>query len=212
MDVHLGPMSPPKSKQSHHHGNLRSALIEAGVELLAEGGPEALTLRGCAARAGVSHAAPAHHFNGLGGLKAAIAGEGFRRFRECMEQAARDSDQTPRGRLKGICRGYLEFARSHPALFELIFGFDAGPGPRRPPLEQGLAAYAVLRETCAPFVPPGEDPAVVEAQVWSLVHGYVTLQLSRRLWPDRLGGTGAGVPDRFDEVMVLLDRIGELQG
>lgn len=199
-------MSKPAPRHSHHHGNLRAALIEAGVELLAEGGPEALTLRGCAARAGVSHAAPAHHFDGLAGLRAAIANKGFRRFRESMLQAAEAAEPTPRGRLKGICRGYLEFAREQPALFDLIFGFDASLGRKGPPLEEGRAAYAVLRDTCAPFVAEGQDPAVVEAQVWSLIHGYTTLHLSGRLSPDRPGGE---IDDQFDEVMRLLDRIGE---
>ena len=62
----------PQKKQ-HHHGNLREALITAGVGLLNEGGLSALTLRKCAARAGVSHAAPAYHFKGLNGLLTAIA-------------------------------------------------------------------------------------------------------------------------------------------
>jgi AcrR family transcriptional regulator len=199
-------MSNAKPKQSHHHGNLRSALIEAGIELLAEGGPEALTLRGCAARAGVSHAAPAHHFEGLSGLRSAIANEGFRRFRESMLRAAEGAEPTPRGRLRGICRGYLEFAREQPALFDLIFGFDASLGRKGQPLEEGRAAYAVLRDTCAPFVAEGQDPAVVEAQVWSLIHGYATLHLSGRLSPDRPGGE---IVDQFDGVMRLLDGIGE---
>lgn len=201
-------MSQTNTKPSHHHGNLRAALIEAGIELLAEGGPEALTLRGCAARAGVSHAAPAHHFEGLSGLKAAIADEGFRRFRASMLGAAEAAEPTARGRLKGICRGYLDFAREQPALFDLIFGFDASLGRKGPPLEEGLKAYAVLRDTCAPFVAPGQDAAVVEAQVWSLIHGFATLHLSRRLWPDRPERPGAEAPDRFDQVMALLDHVG----
>ncbi len=64
-------LNPPE--KPHHHGNLREALIVAGIEILKEGGLPALTLRACAARAGVSHAAPAHHFDGLPGLVTAIA-------------------------------------------------------------------------------------------------------------------------------------------
>ena len=202
-------MSQAKTRQSHHHGNLRAALIEAGIELLSEGGRDALTLRGCAARAGVSHAAPAHHFDGLSGLKAAIAAEGFRRFRASMLRAADAAEPTPRGRLQGICRGYLEFAREQPALFDLIFGFDATNSSKGPPLEEGASAYALLRDACAPFVADGQDPAVIEAQVWSLIHRYTTLHHSNRLWPDR---PSAAAPDRFEEVMALLDRIGAAPG
>jgi AcrR family transcriptional regulator len=202
-------MSETSPRHPHHHGNLRAALIEAGIELLSEGGREALTLRGCAARAGVSHAAPAHHFAGLGGLKSAIAAEGYRRFRDCMLEGAEAAGPTPRDRLKGICRGYLAFARENRALFDLIFGFDVADGRKGPALEEGASAYAVLREACAPFVAEGQDPAVVEAQVWSLIHGYTTLHLSRRLSPDR---PQAETPDRLDEVMALLDRIGTTPG
>ena len=73
-----------ETSRPHHHGDLRRALIDAGLALLTEGGTSALTLRGCAARAGVSHAAPAHHFDGLDGLRVAIAEEGFDRFRRRM--------------------------------------------------------------------------------------------------------------------------------
>jgi AcrR family transcriptional regulator len=201
-------MNQPDAKQAHHHGNLRVALIEAGIALLAEGGRDALTLRGCAARAGVSHAAPAHHFEGLAGLKAAIAAEGFRRFRVYMLEAADAAEPTPIGRLKGICRGYLRFAQEHRALFEVIFGSDASSKSGGPASEEGPAAYEVLREACAPFVADGQDAAVVEAQVWSLVHGYTLLDLGNRL---AAGGGGRSSPELFDHVMALLDRIGTAQ-
>lgn len=199
-------MSASTARKSRHHGNLRAALIDAGIELLTEGGRDALTLRGCAARAGVSHAAPAHHFDGLSGLKAAIAAEGFRQFRDSMLRAAEAAEPTSRGRLKGICRGYLTFARENWALFDLLFGYDITDGPRGPLQEEGASAYGVLRDACAPFVAEGQAPAVVEAQVWSLIHGYTTLHLRHRLSPDR---PRAETPDRFDEVMVLLDLIPE---
>ncbi|MCR8725357.1 TetR/AcrR family transcriptional regulator [Frigidibacter sp. ROC022] len=198
-------MSKAPTRKQHHHGDLRQALIEAGMALLAEGGPEALTLRRCAARAGVSHAAPAHHFDGLAGLRQAIAMEGFRIFRETMEAAAAAGPQTPRARLRGVCAGYLEFAIRHPALFDLMFGFSASelPPPRKD--EQNSLAYQTLRQACAPFVGPGQDPAAIESQVWSLVHGFATLYLSGRM---RFNAGSAAPRARFDEVMALLDRIG----
>lgn len=192
--------SPPKP---HHHGDLRNALVQAGVSLLAEGGTDALTLRKCAARAGVSHAAPAHHFDGLTGLKAAIAHEGLTRFRIHMLRAADAADQSPRARLKGICCGYLNFAVENPALFDLIFGFDARAIAERGLKEDNTLAYHVLRDACAPFVPAGADPTIVESQVWSLIHGYTTLYLS-----GRFQGGGTDTDGSFDLVMTLLDQIG----
>ncbi len=197
--MHSGEMTKQKDKSKHHHGNLREALVEAGVELLTEGGIPALTLRKCAAKAGVSHAAPAHHFDGVEGLRAAIAGEGFRRFRLAMLNAADKGPQTPRNRLKGICRGYLDFARQEPALFDLIFSFRANSKLIGDLATSSAPSYQVLRDACAPFVPEGTDPVVIETQVWSLIHGYAQLILTGRF--------GAGsTPD--EPVLALLDQIG----
>jgi len=171
-------MTVRKDKDRHHHGNLRASLIEAGIELLEEGGVHALTLRKCAARAGVSHAAPAHHFDGVEGLRMAIAMEGFRRFRQRMLDFAEGGQQTPRDRLYGICRGYLAFAREQPALYDLIFSFRSNPGLIAQMEVGSVPSYGVLRDACAPFQPPGADPFVLETQVWSLVHGYAMLRMS----------------------------------
>ena len=73
----------PDGKQ--HHGNLKESLVLAGMQLLEDEGLEALTLRRCAVLAGVSHAAPAHHFDGLKGLKTAIATRGYAIFEQMMK-------------------------------------------------------------------------------------------------------------------------------
>lgn len=186
----------------HHHGNLRAALIQAGIDLLETGGPEALSLRKCALAAGVSHAAPAHHFGGLPGLKLAIAEEAFRLFSASMRQAAETSPPAPRDQLRAICRGYLRFGQEHRALLELIFGVPAGEA-RDFKIENDAGAYQILRETCAPFVPPGTAPEIIEIQVWSLIHGYTLLAVS-----GRISGESAIADGPFDQVMSLLDRIG----
>lgn len=197
-------MTDHKQKKPHHHGDLRNALIRAGIDILEESGLSALTLRKCAARAGVSHAAPAHHFDGLTGLKAAIAEEGYRLFRNYMLDARANGPPEPHARIRSISRGYMNFAVDNPALFELIFSFDALSS-----IEHGLGkdsanAYQVLRETCAPFVPTGQDPVIVETQVWSLVHGFAVLYLSGRFGPvDR--DTAEYGP--FRQVIALLDAL-----
>jgi len=192
-------MTEPKTKTKHHHGNLRTALIAAGIDLLEEGGVDALTLRKCAARAGVSHAAPAHHFDGIDGLRVAIAEEGFRRFRRRMLDFADTGDQSPRRRLHGICKGYLAFAREDPALYDVIFSFRANSQQIAQVQENSAPAYQVLRDTCAPLVPPGTDPIVIETQVWSLVHGYALLGMTGRF---------GGGPPPDGEVLALLNSIG----
>lgn len=192
-----------KPDHKHHHGNLRAALVEAGIALLEEGGVEALTLRKCAARAGVSHAAPAHHFDGLAGLKTAIAEEGFRLFSAFMQAALDQGPQTPRGRLKSLCRGYLEFGLEHGGILAVIFG-QRGLGSLIPGSSREHAhAYLLLRETCAPFVPAGTNALIVEVQVWSLIHGFTLLCLAGEFGDDR-APLDEGL---FEQVIALLDRL-----
>ena len=198
-------MTDQTTKKPHHHGDLRAALIKAGIEILTESGLDKLTLRSCAARAGVSHAAPAHHFDGVAGLRQAIASEGFARFRQHMLRQRAAGPQTPEGRVLSLCRGYLDFAVENPALFALIF--TCGPMDA---LEDNIntggdTAYGLLRETCAPFVPAGTNPLVIETQVWSLIHGFSHLFLTGTFGPGNHEGDHHPL---FAPVMSLLQHIG----
>lgn len=191
------------TKKKHHHGNLKEALVNAGIELLEESGIDGLTLRKCAARAGVSHAAPAHHFDGLLGLKIAIAQEGFLIFSRYLEDGLEGIDN-PKERLRSICRGYLAFGLEHPGLLNVIFG--TGLAALVPDNREGGYAYNILRGVCAPFIPEGQDPQVVEIQVWSLIHGFTMLYLA-----GEFGCPPPPIQDGpFDQVVTLLDRVGNL--
>lgn len=175
-----------ENPRAHTHGDLRQGLISAGLELLAREGTAGLTLRKCAALAGVSHAAPAHHFDGLPGLLDAIAAHGFNMFADVMEARAAVAPDEPRARLEAICLGYFDFARDNPALYDLMFRqiwSIAGAGAELG--QAGSRAYAVLADTCAPFIPAGQEPGIVETQVWSLIHGYATLVLVGKLGRNR---------------------------
>jgi AcrR family transcriptional regulator len=161
------------NKKPHHHGNLRAALIEAGVELVREDGPDALSIRKVAAQAGVSHAAPAHHFPSLAHLRTAVIAEGYRRFTRAMEAAIAETPETPRSAALGACFGYLRFARAYPGLFLTMFGT---PAHRVQDPDLALAAdgaYAVLARISAPFA--GSDPVDTELAIWSMFHGYASL-------------------------------------
>ena len=171
---------------------LRTALILAGMALLQEGGMPALTLRRAAARAGVSHAAPAHHFNGLPGLLTAIAARAFHLFCTAMEEA-RDHATTPFDRLQAICQGYLAFAAAHQGLFHVMF---VSPEVLRadPDLTwHANRAYLILRDGCLPFAAQGADAdEALETTVWSMVHGYAVLGFQTKA---RLPGPIAHPPD-----------------
>ena len=108
------------TEKPYHHGDLRAALLAAGEAELTEKGVEGFSLRSVAKRAGVSHAAPSHHFGDTNGLLTALAAEGFTRFQDTLDArevgAVDDRDRAVRAGL-----GYLEFALARPALFRLIF-------------------------------------------------------------------------------------------
>src|SRR6185503_1752884 len=81
--------SRPSNDAPYHHGDLRDALLKAAERVLERDGLPGLTLRAVAREAGVSHAAPTHHFGDLSGLLSELAAIGFRRFNEAMIAAGR---------------------------------------------------------------------------------------------------------------------------
>ena len=108
------------TEKPYHHGDLRAALLAAAEAELTEKGVEGFSLRSVAKRAGVSHAAPAHHFGDTGGLLTALAAEGFTRFQDTLDAREVGAvDAHDRAVRAGL--GYLEFALARPALFRLIF-------------------------------------------------------------------------------------------
>jgi AcrR family transcriptional regulator len=178
--------SAAQNKPTHHHGNLREALVDAGLVLLANEGAAGLTLRKCAALAGVSHAAPAHHFRGLNGLLTAIAARGFTLFAQAMQEKAALAPAEPRARLEAICLAYYDYARTNPAVFDLMFRQIWTIAVDDAELSAaGAQAYGVLAEACAPFASPDGEVGTVEIQVWGLIHGYSALALAGKLGRNR---------------------------
>ena len=164
-------------------GELPQALVMAGVALLDEEGAQGLTLRRVAARAGVSHAAPGHHFGGLPGLKVAIATRGFQAFLHDLA-AARDSlpeGTSPFQALLAVNLAYIRFAGSRTALFRLMF-------EQLPTQDPGLrntahGSYLVLKGLCAPLT-AHRPAAAFEAAVWALTHGYASLNIGKTYLPE----------------------------
>lgn len=151
----------------------RAALIDAAVHLLQSGGMAALTLRQAAARAGVSHAAPAHHFDGLPGLLTATATRAFQMFTTHMTRARDAAPPDPHARLLAVCQGYLAFAHDHAGLFHLMFNSPAVCHDDPDLMAASTGSYAVLHAACAPFA--AADPQALETAVWALVHGFAAL-------------------------------------
>jgi AcrR family transcriptional regulator len=105
----------------YHHGDLRNALVEAALRLIAEHGAQALTLRAAARAAGVSPAAPYRHFADKEALLAAVAEDGFEKLSRRMRAAARGASDAA-ARLLAIGEAYVAFARAHSAHFHVMFG------------------------------------------------------------------------------------------
>lgn len=161
----------------YHHGDLRAALLRAAEDEITAHGVEGFSLRAVARRAGVSHAAPAHHFRDADGLLTALAAEGFRRFVAAQgareAQAARD----PRSQLLGTGLGYIDFALARPALFRLIF---ASSRPDHADAEFQAASRAAYMHLMAMAQATGGD-AMDAAATWAMTHGLADLIVSGRM-------------------------------
>jgi AcrR family transcriptional regulator len=164
------------TEKPYHHGDLRAALLAAGEAELTEKGVEGFSLRSVAKRAGVSHAAPAHHFGDTGGLLTALAAEGFTRFQDTLD--AREVGATDaRDKAVRAGLGYLEFAMRRPALFRLIFSSV------RPDFASGELTAAARRayDHLVHLVTAlgGGDTDVVA--LWVTSHGLADLAAGQRL-------------------------------
>jgi AcrR family transcriptional regulator len=168
----------PGRRDSYHHGDLRRALVQAGLDILRETGLPGLTLRAIAARVGVSHTAPRNHFASLEALQSAIAAEGFRLHARAMREGL-GPDPSREERLRAAVRGYVAFALRDPDLFALMFSTMRHKLDDPDRAEAASASYAVLSEVSRGLVWPGaageNRQARTEAMLWSFVHGFATL-------------------------------------
>src|SRR5215471_13626776 len=113
------PQTTSTPGRPYHHGGLRAALISAALEAIAEHGAASLSLRELARRAGVSHAAPAHHFGDKTGLLTAVAAEGYQLLADATSTAWQRT-----GSFLEVGVAYMRFATTHPAHFAVMFRPD----------------------------------------------------------------------------------------
>ena len=158
---------------------LAERCVATALEIIAEGGIEALSLRDVARRLGVSHQAPYKHFASRDHLLAEIVRRCFARFNAVMEAAAEGAPD-PLEALRAEGRAYLRFALDHPLEYRLMFG-DTLPDPAQHPemlAECHMAFDGLRRCVCAILRCAPEDPRVLPEAlaVWSAVHGYATIR------------------------------------
>jgi AcrR family transcriptional regulator len=177
-----------KKPDSYQHGDLREALIQAGLKLLTEQGLAGFSLRGAAQLAGVSHAAPYRHFADKQALVAAIAERGFRLLTASMrEELAESAPSRTIEKLYALGAGYVRFGTRHPDYLRIIFGGVINEEASADLAAAGEEAYSALRGVVEAGLASGElrggDPDLVSLACWSLVHGLSALLASGAVPP-----------------------------
>ncbi len=165
--------------RGYHHGDLREALVASGRKLLEEKGIRGFTLRECARRAEVSHAAPAHHFASMDDLLAELVRRGFAELTAAMTAEVQRVEDEPAARLVGLGVGYMAFAAANPTLFQLMFSREAN----RIELKEGDDGAEGVRRLQAAVVDEvlahasGEVRQRAADFAWAAMHGFITLVL-----------------------------------
>ena len=182
------------TRTTYHHGDLHRVLIDAALELIAERGPNAVSLRDLARAAGVSHAAPAHHFGDKAGLFTAIATQGQLLLADQLAADLADGRD-----LRRLGASYVRFAADHPSHFEVMY---------RPDLyhqdDPDLAAARTRAGDLLRSAIPGDGQVADRRMLaaWSIAHGFATLRRTGNL--DRLLA-GSDPDTEFAEMAGLLD-------
>lgn len=173
-------------KAGYHHGDLRAALIEQGLQLLAERSVDDLSLRELARRVGVSATAVYRHFPDKGALMGALSLTGLKRLGEAQHEASAAAGGGEEG-FAASGRAYVRFALQNPSLFRLIFSFPKRPDLLRSPSGAGSEPVVFLKANIAALLPEGAAAQEVEllaARAWALVHGLAMLMLDGQLPQD----------------------------
>jgi AcrR family transcriptional regulator len=203
--------APPRD--TYRHGDLRQALITAGLELAREGGPDAVVLREATRRVGVSPNAAYRHFADRRALLTAVAASAQGLVADSMlarvaEQSPDDPATAARDRLRAVGEGYLRFAREQPGLFRAAFTVPDDLSNSGSPAKAGAAGLtpfqilsATLDQLESAGVLPSDRRAGAELHAWSAVHGLGMLIIDgplRGLTAEMMDGATSRLLDMVD--------------
>lgn len=189
-------------RRRYHHGDLRLQLLERVRELVEAKGPDGFTIAEACRLAGVSTAAPYKHFRDRGEIMRGVVGLGMARLRAAMQAAADAHEPGSPDRIVALGRSYIEFARTEPGVFRMIFGLTEGHEADEELAREGEATSAVVDRVVGEFL--GIDPASEEARLrayalWCFVHGHSFLALDGKFDPQ-------GPAMSEDRLLVLVGR------
>lgn len=176
------PRRRAPAPKPYHHGDLRRVLIDAALQLVGEGGAEAVSVREAARRAGVSPGAPFRHFPSRDALMQAVAEEAQRRFRTEIEAALAAAPADPLGRFRCLGLAYLRWAMRNPTHFEIIssrrlFDHDKAAGISRDNAELIELTERTLAEAFAAGQLRPVELKQVEIAGRALVYGFARMNI-----------------------------------
>lgn len=201
------PRRPAPAPKPYHHGDLRRVLIEAALKLAEEGGPEAVSVREAARRAGVSAGAPFRHFESRTALMTAVAEEAQRRFRAEIDAAlAKAPANDPLGRFRSFGLAYLRWAMKNPAHFEIIstgrhFDHDGARALSQDNAELIALTERMLADAHAQGQLRPADLKEVQIAGRALVYGFARMNIDGHF--PRWGVPKAGIEEMAEAVIDL---------
>jgi AcrR family transcriptional regulator len=201
----------PADPKPYHHGDLSRALVDAAQRLLETEGLSALSLRAVAREAGVSPAAPYHHFKDKNELLEAIAQQGWRMMNDSIA-AARAQGHSVREKLGEFGVAYVRFARNHPALYRVMYDVSRERADLPQHMHSNDSAYGQVRDT---LLEAGADPLdrvgleMATMAAWAAAHGLAEMAAFRQIEPlkQALGGEDAMVRGVFDHLGLFVSGV-----
>jgi AcrR family transcriptional regulator len=170
-----------RAERGYHHGNLKEALLQAALDLIAKKGAAGFTFADAARLAGVSPAAPYRHFRDRDELLSSIAQRGFEQFESALSQAWDDGRPDTVTAFERVGKAYLAFAREQPSFYSAMFesgvALDVSAGLHTAS-ERAFAVIRAAAERLAALAPQGtpRPPALMMAlHIWSMSHGIASL-------------------------------------